>query len=44
MPYLAYVWGNGKTEFGVLTQIGLRGGVKQLQAKNVCLAGGPMIS
>jgi len=40
MPYLAYAWGNGKTEFSVSTQIGLRGGVKQLLAENVSLAGG----
>jgi len=40
MPYLAYVWGDGKTEFSISTQIGLRGGVKQLLAENVSLAGG----
>jgi len=40
LPYLAYAWGNGKTEFSVSTQIGLRGGVKQLLAENVSLAGG----
>ncbi len=40
LPYLAYAWGNGRTEFSVSTQIGLRGGVKQLLAENVSLAGG----
>ncbi len=40
LPYLAYRWGNGETEFSVSTQIGLRGGIKQLVADNFSIAGG----
>ncbi|WP_456481173.1 hypothetical protein [Oceanithermus sp.] len=40
MPYLAYVWGNGNTEFSISTQIGLRGGVKQKVADGFSVAGG----
>jgi len=40
LPYVAYAWGNGSTEFSVSTQVGLRGGVKQQVASNVSIAGG----
>lgn len=40
MPYLAYAWGNGNTEFSISTQIGLRGGVKQKVADGFSVAGG----
>ncbi|ADR36783.1 hypothetical protein [Oceanithermus profundus] len=40
LPYLAYRWGNGETEFSVSTQIGLRGGVKQKVADRFSVAAG----
>jgi len=40
LPYVAYAWGNGSTEFSVSTQVGLRGGVKQQIASGVSIAGG----
>ena len=40
MPYLAYAWGNGSTEFSVSTQMGLRAGVKQKVADGFSVAGG----
>jgi len=40
LPYLAYRWGNGETEFSVSTQIGLRGGVKQKLADRFSIAAG----
>ncbi len=40
LPYLAYVWGNGETEFSVSTQIGLRGGLKQKVADGFSVAAG----
>jgi hypothetical protein len=40
LPYLAYRWGDGETEFSVSTQIGLRGGIKQRVTDYVSVAGG----
>ena len=40
LPYLAYRWGDGETEYSVSTQIGLRGGVKQKLADRFSIAAG----
>jgi len=40
LPYLAYRWGDGETEFSVSTQIGLRGGIKQRVTDIFSVAGG----
>lgn len=40
LPYLAYRWGNGETEFSVSTQIGIRGGIKQRVTETFSIAGG----
>ncbi len=40
LPYLAYRWGDGTTEFSVSTQVGLRGGVKQKLDERFSIAAG----
>jgi len=40
LPYLAYRWGDGTTEFSVSTQIGIRGAVKQKLAERFSVAAG----
>jgi len=40
VPYLSYAWGNGKTEFSISSQMGLRGAVKQLVADDLSVEGG----
>ncbi len=43
LPYLAYAWGDGKTEFSISGQIGLRAGIKQMVAESFSVAGGVTI-
>lgn len=40
LPYLAYRWGNGTTEFSISTQIGIRGAVKQKLADRFSVEAG----
>ena len=40
LPYVAYAWGNGSTEFSISSQLGFRGAVKQLIVKNASIEGG----
>ncbi len=40
LPYLAFRWGDGETEFSVSTQIGIRGAVKRKVVDRFSLAAG----